>query len=84
MVGHIKKDICGRCPVWSECLASAKIENDDEWGIRGGMTPPEREMFWSGKDVSPQKLKSMLSGESNQSLAEQLSWHPKLGQEKQP
>ena len=35
------KEICGGCPVKSECLAEA-LDNRVEWGVWGGMTERER------------------------------------------
>ncbi len=35
------KQICGHCPVKTECLAEA-LDNDLEWGVWGGMTERER------------------------------------------
>ena len=35
------KQVCGRCPVRTECLAEA-LDNNIEWGVWGGMTERER------------------------------------------
>src|SRR4051794_14896704 len=35
------KQICGGCPVRTECLAEA-LDNEIEWGVGGGMTERER------------------------------------------
>lgn len=35
------KEICGRCPVRVQCLELAN-ENDEAFGIWGGLTPKER------------------------------------------
>ena len=42
--GKEAKEICGRCPVKSECLESA-IKYDEEDGIWGGMTRKERLIY---------------------------------------
>lgn len=36
------KLICDGCPVRVECLVEALGEPDDDWGIRGGLSPGER------------------------------------------
>lgn len=41
-VQKIAKDLCRRCEVSSECLSEAILTNDNEYGIRGGLTPNER------------------------------------------
>lgn len=42
--------ICAHCPVRNECLESALAEEQDatthRYGVRGGMTAHEREMYW--------------------------------------
>ena len=35
------KQVCGACPVRTECLAEA-LDNQIEWGVWGGMTERER------------------------------------------
>ncbi len=35
------KQLCGGCPVKTECLAEA-LDNQIEWGVWGGMTERER------------------------------------------
>lgn len=35
------KRLCGQCPVRHECLTWA-LDNDEEWGIWGGLDPRER------------------------------------------
>ena len=35
------KQVCGACPVTTECLAEA-LDNQIEWGVWGGMTERER------------------------------------------
>lgn len=35
------REVCGRCPVQTECLADA-LESRDAFGIRAGLTPEER------------------------------------------
>lgn len=35
--------ICERCEVAEQCLAFA-INNDEQWGIWGGMSRPERQL----------------------------------------
>ena len=35
------KQLCGGCPVRTECLAEA-LDNEIEWGVWGGMTERER------------------------------------------
>ena len=35
------KQLCGACPVRTECLAEA-LDNQIEWGVWGGMTERER------------------------------------------
>ena len=35
------KQVCGACPVRTECLAEA-LDNNIEWGVWGGMTERER------------------------------------------
>ena len=35
------KQLCGGCPVRTECLAEA-LDNQIEWGVWGGMTERER------------------------------------------
>ncbi|MBO0846588.1 MAG: WhiB family transcriptional regulator [Nocardioides sp.] len=35
------KQVCGGCPVRTECLAEA-LDNQIEWGVWGGMTERER------------------------------------------
>ncbi len=35
------KQICGQCPVRTECLSEA-LDNKVEWGVWGGMTERER------------------------------------------
>jgi hypothetical protein len=35
------KAVCRECPVRTQCLAYA-LENEERWGIWGGMTPAER------------------------------------------
>jgi WhiB family transcriptional regulator, redox-sensing transcriptional regulator len=35
------KQVCGQCPVRTECLAEA-LDNNIEWGVWGGMTERER------------------------------------------
>ena len=35
------KQVCGQCPVRTECLAEA-LDNHIEWGVWGGMTERER------------------------------------------
>ncbi len=35
------KQVCGQCPVRTECLAEA-LDNGIEWGVWGGMTERER------------------------------------------
>lgn len=35
------KQVCGGCPVRTECLAEA-LDNNIEWGVWGGMTERER------------------------------------------
>ena len=35
------KQLCGGCPVKTECLAEA-LDNEIEWGVWGGMTERER------------------------------------------
>ena len=42
---YIKRDVCGRCAVWRECLKAAIEENDLDYGIRGGLTPKERRVW---------------------------------------
>jgi WhiB family redox-sensing transcriptional regulator len=37
----VAKSICAVCPVVDECLKTA-LENDDDFGIWGGLTPNER------------------------------------------
>lgn len=39
---HHAKMICRRCPVRAQCLDDA-LENNERFGIWGGMTVPERE-----------------------------------------
>lgn len=36
------KAICNGCPIREVCLTKA-IEEEDGWGIRGGLTPDERD-----------------------------------------
>lgn len=36
------KEVCRSCPVWRQCLRDALAVGDNEYGIRGGMTPGER------------------------------------------
>lgn len=37
------KLLCGRCPVRAECMAYGNADKHSrEWGIYGGLTPPER------------------------------------------
>lgn len=40
----IGREVCHRCPVWSECL-DAGI--DEKWGMWGGLTPQERTVLIS-------------------------------------
>ena len=35
--------ICDRCEVTQQCLAFA-IKNDEQWGIWGGLSRPERQL----------------------------------------
>jgi len=35
--------ICDRCEVAEQCLAFA-IKNDEQWGIWGGLSRPERQL----------------------------------------
>ncbi|MFI8351248.1 WhiB family transcriptional regulator [Streptomyces sp. NPDC085596] len=36
------RQICARCPVSRECLRDAMNTGDNQWGVRGGLTPEER------------------------------------------
>jgi len=36
--------ICKTCPVRFECLSDA-ISNDEQWGVRGGMTVSQRQQL---------------------------------------
>lgn len=38
------RQVCALCPVRAECLADA-IKQDDRYGVRGGMTPEERDKY---------------------------------------
>lgn len=40
-ITKIKKDYCEECPVKTHCLFTA-INEDEKWGIWGGLTPIER------------------------------------------
>lgn len=39
------KAICATCPMTQECLRMA-LDNHEEYGIFGGMTPKEREVLY--------------------------------------
>lgn len=41
----IAKAICATCPMTQECLRMA-LDNHEEYGIFGGMTPKEREVLY--------------------------------------
>jgi WhiB family transcriptional regulator, redox-sensing transcriptional regulator len=43
------KAVCAQCPVRSECLDQA-IENDERYGIWGGMTDGERRVIASERE----------------------------------
>jgi hypothetical protein len=47
------REVCGRCPVRSQCLHTALVSGE-AWGIWGGLTPDERaEIAASGKYPLP-------------------------------
>ena len=52
VVRAIKQELCGPCPVRLHCLASSRMEGDNDYGIRGGLTPPERRKMWLEYDMS--------------------------------
>ena len=52
VVRAIKRELCGPCPVRLHCLASSRMEGDNDYGIRGGLTPPERRKMWLEYDMS--------------------------------
>lgn len=41
------KSVCARCEVREVCLAYA-LENEERWGVWGGMTPTERQRLKKG------------------------------------
>lgn len=43
-VEALAKSVCGSCPVRQRCLDNAMLANE-EYGIFGGMTPPERKNY---------------------------------------
>jgi WhiB family redox-sensing transcriptional regulator len=54
------KAICATCPVTSECLAFA-LEQDETFGIFGGLTPVERGAVRSRRIVRPDRAPSASS-----------------------
>jgi WhiB family redox-sensing transcriptional regulator len=46
------KRVCDRCPVKAPCLTDAlAIPPSEDYGIRGGMTPKERQSLRRGRTV---------------------------------
>jgi WhiB family redox-sensing transcriptional regulator len=41
---HQAKEVCGACPVRTECLAEA-LDHQIEWGVWGGTTERERRLI---------------------------------------
>jgi WhiB family redox-sensing transcriptional regulator len=52
------KAICATCPVTSECLAFA-LEQDETFGIFGGLTPVERGAVRSRRIIRPDRTASV-------------------------
>ncbi len=46
--GRSARNLCGKCPVKSECLNYA-LEHEIEWGIWGGMTDRQRKKVKSAR-----------------------------------
>lgn len=42
--------VCSRCPVAQDCLWWA-LETGQQWGVWGGMTPPERDQMAASRKV---------------------------------
>ncbi len=70
-VDFVKRLVCRNCPVLVDCLVSAKLENDNEYGLRAGMTPRERQIFWLDYELNPVKHSGPLYEELKVSLQEQ-------------
>lgn len=67
------KSICARCPVWVSCLVDAIRVGDNEWGIRGGLKPGERQK------VAANLTDTQLDDRKAVEDAVQLILHPRTG-----
>ena len=58
----VVKSICGKCPVQLECLEYA-MENDEEFGIWGGLTRKQRISLKQSRKTNAQSNTTLVPGQ---------------------
>lgn len=60
-------EMCKGCPVISQCLTYA-LENDEQWGIWGGMTTKDRKRLKRQMNTFLSKLETRRMGQSQDAV----------------